>query len=173
MSGIRERRTLVASSLVVAVSLVVLGGCAIMFFAPLAKDMPLVQALRTIPIVGGAEIEIDGRQPLVTDFPMWGLRTELMYRTERHSWDEVVTFYRDQMPDHGWVLQTENPETISGLPAVCLLYQQDASSIFATVSVVDLGVKLLVDVGTVPYRSRCLPLLAPRPEDTPTPVAPS
>jgi len=59
--------------------------------------------LRSVPVPSDAEVVIDGRNFVFTEF---GFENEVMYYTDQ-PWPEVVDFYREEMGKRGWQLAQE------------------------------------------------------------------
>jgi len=87
--------------------------------------------LRSVPVLPGANMQIDGRQSDWEQFYLTdgNLMAEIMYQVNR-PWPEVVEFYKTEMVKQGWKLEGEDSRDSKGdtadtnYPSVCLMFRR-------------------------------------------------
>jgi hypothetical protein len=78
--------------------------------------IPDVLTLRSVPVPSDAEVVIDGRDFIFTEF---GFENKVMYYTDQ-PWPEVVAFYREEMSRRGWQLAEEKTKQFPDGVWICM-----------------------------------------------------
>jgi len=107
------------TGLVLGASLICLAGLLVCGWG---LQVPGLWALQNVPVVPGADMQIDGRQAYLTEF---GFETKMLYYVQRPL-PEVADFYKQEMTERNWKLDQEYSRTVGGI----ILYPGDSDEYY-------------------------------------------